>query len=373
MKRFGKKDLIGLDLGLKITSLMKRFGKKDLIGLDLGSHSIKIVEISKSKKGPRLKNLGILNLTPGSLTEDAIRDREAIIQAVRNLLDHLRIKPSYVAASISGPSVVIKRVTLPIMTEEELEKSLIFEAEPYIPFDIQDVNMDFHIIAESEKTPDQMDILLVAAKKEVVNEYAAILEACGLVPAIIDAGCLALANAYEISYPIEDDSCSLLVDIGAEKMTINAVKKEIPIFMNEVPLGGKQITHQIESNFNISFEEAEKLKIGEVTNEEQKKELEDIFVSIISTWADEIGQAVDLLATTLSKDAIKKIILSGGSSRIPDLDRLITTRTNIPVEILNPFSSIQSDENSFDSGYLKYMGPQVATCVGLALRRIGDR
>jgi type IV pilus assembly protein PilM len=189
----------------------------------------------------------------------------------------------------------------------------------------------------------------------------------------VDVGCFALANVYEVNYPFEDEGCFVLVDIGAETMTINAIKGEMPIFTKESSLGGSQITKQIQSVWGVEYEEAENLKMGGTTDKPQLKELQNIFVSIIPTWSAEIKQVVDLLSTTRPNDAVRKILLSGGSSRIPGVAELIGKTTNIPVEIFNPFINIACDENNFDPKYVEYMAPQVATCVGLALREVGDK
>ncbi|HIC91135.1 MAG TPA: type IV pilus assembly protein PilM [Syntrophaceae bacterium] len=353
---------------------MKLFGgKKDLIGLDIGSNSVKIVQISHTRKGLQLKNLGITGLAHGCISDGSIQDPDTTLEGVRNLLDHLKIRVKYVATSLSGHAVIIKKASLPSMPQEELEKNVIFEAEPYIPFDIEDVNIDFHIIGPDERDPDKMEVLLIAAKRDAVDQYANIVEATGLTPIIMDVECLALANAYETNYPPEEEGSLVLVDIGAEKMTINVIKEEIPIFVKEVPLGGYQITQQIQSAYSMEYQEAENLKIGGTTDQAQLKKLEEILVSITPTWADEIKQVVDLISTTRPKDVVKKIVLSGGSSRIRGLDKLINMKTNVPVEILNPFSNIHYDEKVFDREYVEYMGPQVAICVGLALRSMDEK
>lgn len=352
---------------------MELFGKKELIGLDIGSHSIKMVQISYTKKGLQLEKLGIIGISHGCVSDGFIQDRDATLQNIRNLVGQLKLKVKYVATSLSGHAVIIKKVSLTSMSPEELEKNVIFEAEPYIPFDIEDVNIDFHIIGEDEKSSGKMEVLLVAAKKDAVDQYADIVKAAGLSPAVIDVGCLALGNAYEINYPLEEEGCFVLTDIGAEKMTINVIKGEIPIFVKEVPLGGHQITQQIQSAYGMEYQEAENLKIGGTTDQAQLKKLEEAFVSITPTWASEIKEVVDLISTTRPKDVIKKIILSGGSSRIPGLDKLVTMKTNTPVEILNPFFNIDYDEKVFDREYVEYMASQVAICVGLALRSVGEK
>lgn len=347
--------------------------KRELIGLDIGSNSIKLVQIARTKKGLVLKNLGIVGLPPDTIIDGAIQDREKTLEAIRHLVDQLNLGKRYVATSISGHSAIIKRVSLPVMDEEELRKSIIWEAEPYIPYDVKDVNIDFKIIGESEKTPDKMDVLLVTAKKDAVEEYAGIIESAGLIPTIVDVGCFALANVYEVNYPLEDEGCFVLVDIGAETMSINAIKGEIPIFTKESSLGGSQITKQIQSVWGVEYEEAEHLKIGGTTDKTKLKELQNIFVSIAPTWSAEIKQAVDLLSTSRTTDVVGKILLSGGSSRIPGIDELIGKTTNIPVEILNPFLNVDCNEKNFNPEYVEYMAPQVATCVGLALREVGDK
>jgi len=217
-----------------------------------------------------------------------------------------------------------------------------------------------------------MDVMLVAAKKDMVEDYVGLIQLAGLNPVILDVDAFALQNAFELAIG-ENRGCFALVNVGAEELGINAVKDGVSIFTRDSSYGGAQITEAIMNNFSVSFEEAEKIKLGGVATEEQKTALEEIFTNVISGWGQEIKRALDFLASTYPDESIEKLYVSGGSIRIPGFRKYLELETELPVEELNPFANLQINEKVFDPKYLTYMGPQAAVAVGLALRSIGDK
>ncbi|MBN2124568.1 MAG: type IV pilus assembly protein PilM [Deltaproteobacteria bacterium] len=358
--------------------------KNQLIGLDIGSHSIKLVEIDDSKKGMILRNFGIIGLPHDAIVEGAVKEMEIVSAAIKSLLKNLRIKNKNVATSISGYSVIVKKISIGKREEAELEKSIHEEAEQYIPFDINDVNLDFEVLgglgegekgeeeAEEREHADLMDVMLVAAKKDVVDDYVSLLHLTGLNPVVLDVDAFALQNAFELSS--EDSSgCHALVNVGSEELGINAVKNGVSIFTRDSSYGGYQINEAIMSKFDVPYEEAEKIKLGGTKIEDDKGALEEIFTSVVSGWVNEIKRALDFLATTYPDETIEKIFVSGGSCRIPGFQKYLEMETDIPVVELNPFSNLQINDKVFDPKYLGYMAPQAAVAVGLALRSLGDK
>jgi len=287
-----------------------------------------------------------------------------------------------VATSISGYSVIVKKIVIADRDESELEKTIHAEAEQYIPFDINDVNLDYDILAVGDQTgqekegekgkPRQMEVMLVAAKKEIVEDYVTLLQLSGLNPAVVDVDAFALQNAFEVSAS-EPEGCYALVNVGAEELGINAIKNGSSIFSRDSSYGGNQITDAIMSEFDVDFEEAEKIKLGGKKPENSKVALEEIFTSVLSEWAQEIKRALDFLATTYPEENIERILLSGGSSRVPGFSKYLEMETSLPVEELNPFANLIVNEKAFDSKYLSYMAAQAGVAVGLALRSIGDK
>lgn len=365
--------------------------KNQVVGLDIGSNSIKLVEISDTKKGRILESFGYIGLPQNAIVEGSIKEMEVVASAIKNLYKNLKVKNKNVATSISGYSVIVKKINIERRQDKELESSIYDEAEQYIPFDISDVNLDFEILEiqgsgpgeeeeqdrkESEKdggSSGLMDVMLVAAKKDMVEDYVSLLEFAGLNPVILDVDAFALQNAFEIACPEAAQGCFALVNIGAEELGINAVKNGVSIFTRDSSYGGTQITEAIMNKFNVSFEEAEKIKLTGPQSEDQKPELEDIFTSVVSGWGQEIKRALDFLSSTFPDETIEKLYISGGSTRIPGFRKYLELETDLPIEELNPFANLQVNEKVFDPKYLSYMGPQASVAVGLALRSIGDK
>ncbi len=358
--------------------------KNQLVGLDIGSHAIKVVEIDDSKKGMMLKNFGIIGLPQDAISEGTIKELEIVSAAIKSLYKNLKIKNKNVVTSISGYSVIVKKISLSKRDESELESTIQDEAEQYIPFDIHDVNLDYEVLPQEELEEEGkeeeddkeeeglMDIMLVAAKKDIVEDYESLLSHAGLNPVVLDVDAFALQNAFEISSE-ERSGCYAIVNVGAEELGINTIKNGVSIFTRDSSYGGFQINEAIMSKFDVSYEEAEKIKLGGTKVDDDTAALEEIFTSVVSGWVDEVKRALDFLATTYPDETIEKIFLSGGSCRIPGLKKYLEIETDIPVVELNPFANLQINEKVFDPKYLSYMGPQAAVAVGLALRSIGDK
>jgi len=353
--------------------------KNRLIGIDIGSHSIKIVDIDDSKSRMILKNFGMIGLPQGSIVEGSIKEIEVVSSALKNLLKNLKIKNKNVATSISGYSVIVKKITMPKRKEEELERNMQSEAEQYIPFDINDVNLDFQIFSsekeetEGEEKEELMDILLVAAKKDIVEEYISLLHLTELNPMVLDIDAFALQNAFEISNH-EQSGCHALVNIGAQQLTINVIKDGASIFTRDSSYGGSQITSVIQQELNVPYQEAEMIKLGAKPLETKKRPIiEEIFSSTVTKWAQEVKRALDFVATTFIDVKVENVLLSGGSSLIKGFSKYLGLETGLKIEMLNPFGNLEIEEKLFDAEYLNYHAPMAVVSIGLALRSIGDR
>src|SRR3989339_2160126 len=301
---------------LQLPSLHIPFLKRQTlsIGLDIGSHAVKICELAETGAGYQLVSLGSALLPPDSLEDGALQDPEAVGKIITSLVNNLKIKNKKVAISISGYSVIVKKINLATMSEEALEKHIESEAEQYIPFDIEDVYLDFQDL-KTHAADDRMDVMLVAAKREVVDGYLNMLRTAGLQPVVVDVDAFALENAFEANFGLADNVA--LVDIGASKMNINIISHGTSILARDVVLGSRQLTEQIQNLFEISFEEAEALKTGEIVAHEKKEELDDLFTNICSQWVTEVKRAIDFYYSNNPDETISKIILSGGGAKIP--------------------------------------------------------
>jgi len=349
------------------------FGKKKggLIGLDIGSRTIKVAAVEEKKDSFNLTSYGMIDIPDGTIEDGVINDPEAVAESIRQLIKSYNIKEQNVAISIGGFSVIVKMISVQTMAEEQLQETIHFEAEQYIPFDINDVNLDFQILGENETNPNQMNVFLVAAKKEMVNDYINLVNIANLNPVIIDIEAFALQNVFEVNYDVQNENLAL-IDIGASKTSLNILKGNSSVFMRDVSLGCRQINQKVMSLLDCSFEEAEQLKQGDQTDKMTPEQLQEIITTVVSDWCAEIRRALDFFYSTYPDDQIKRIILSGGGANIKEFRELLAMETSAEVETINPFAKISAG-GSFDSSYIEKIAPQSAICMGLALRRVDDK
>jgi type IV pilus assembly protein PilM len=347
--------------------------KKDVIGLDIGSSSIKLVELREGKGGFRLQNVAMSPLPPEAIVDGALMDSVTIINTIRDLTTASKTKTKEVVTSVSGHSVIVKKIALPLMTEAELEESIQWEAERYIPFDINDVNIDFQIFGTGAENPEVMDVVLVAAKKDIINDYVSVIMESGLNPLIIDIDSFALENMLAINYEIEKDETVAIANVGANVTNINILRNNVTAFTRDIFRGGNQITEEIQRQLHIDYEEAEKIKVGSKIDLSSQPIIQNILKAASESLAIEIGNSLDFFQSTTTYEKIGRLYLSGGGSKIKDFDIILQQHIGIPVEVVNPFKKIEYSEKNFDLEYLREIGPLMAVGVGLASRRAGDR
>jgi type IV pilus assembly protein PilM len=258
------------------------------------------------------------------------------------------------------------------MPEQQLQETIHFEAEQYIPFDISDVNLDFQILGENENNPNQMSVFLVAAKKEMVNDFINVVTLAGLNPCIVDVEAFALQNIFEVNYDIANENIAL-IDIGASKTSLNILKGNSSVFMRDVALGCLQVNQKIMSLIDCSYDQAELLKFGESSSKMSADELNQITTSVVTDWCTEIRRALDFFYTNYPEDPIKQILLSGGGAHIAEFRRLLAAESSAQVETLNPFKKIVVDEKTFEPDFIRQIAPQAAIAMGLALRKVDDK
>ncbi len=345
------------------------FEKKTLLGLDIGSHSIKMVDLAKTRGGYELKALGLGMVPSECIVDKDIMDSETVVDTIKNLRENLKVRVRGAATSISGHSVIVKKAELPLMTENELEQSLMLEAEQYIPFDINDVYLDSYILGESLERSDMMDVLFVASKKDMVDDYASAIRNAGLKPMVVDVDVFALETMYQANYPDAPEAIVSLVDVGASMININVIKDGMSVFARDISMGGRQLTERIQRELGVSYERAENIKSGADIEGIDLERINYIFKMACETYVQEIRRTLDFFLSTMVNEEIERIYLSGGSCLIPGMVALLEKHTEIPVEKINPFNNITWDEKVFDPEYMAYIAPQMAVAVGLALRR----
>jgi len=343
----------------------------NVLGIDIGSYAAKVVMLTNIK-GSRanLMGLGMAQLPTQQVLnweDDPAPAKTAISQAMKNLVARLKLKGRYVSTSVSGDSIVVKKVNMPAMPDNELKSAILEEAEQYIPFPIHEVNLSYHVLGPNQLGPG-ITVLLVAARKKVVQNYMEAMAVAKLKPAVIDVDGLALCNAYEFANPSNMDD-AVLVDIGANMLNIIVLNKGVPMVIKDEPGGGQYLTDELGNLFDLGQEEAEALKFGAeaAPNPGEAAEAVD---RIAANWIAAVERVMDAAKAENHDYRPQKILLSGGSSLIKGLPEEFMKYFNLETKLFNPLLATSYNTKKFDPEYIQYVGPQMAVSFGLALRKV---
>lgn len=345
--------------------------KKDVVGIDIGSSAVKLVQLRESKGGYELKNVGILPLPPEAIVDNTLMDTGTVVHTVQRLVRSLGVKAKDAVCSISGNAVIIRKISLPVMSGEELEEHIQWEAEQYIPFDINDVNIDFEILSPDEQDPAKMNVLLVASKKEIINDYLSVFAEAGLKLTVVDVDSFAVQNAFETNYEDELPEVVALVNVGASIMNLNIVKGGVSLFTRDVQMGGNLYTEEIQKQFSLNREGAELMKLSAASSTDER--LLGVLQRVNDSLALEMRRSLEFYNSTAGDERIAKVFLSGGTAKTYLLADTVQQKLSLPVELFDPFRKVTVAGKDFDPGYLSEIGPLVAVAAGLAVRRLGDK
>ncbi len=352
--------------------------RNKLIGVDIGSFAIKIAEVIQKGNDYILTTACYGELPPTTIVEGSIMNSAAVTDTLIELVAECGIKVKQVATSVGGSSVIVKQITVPNMTPEELDEQITWEAEQHITFSVDEVNLAYHIIGESEVEPGKMDIILVAAKRDMISDYTTVLIEAGLTPVVIDIDAFAVMNVFEVNYPEERENVVALVNIGASFTNVNITRDGVPLVVRDFTIGSNSYTEEIQKNLGVSSDEAEKLKRGDTGSETGEEvisqEVVEIIDSVSEIIAGEIARTIDFYGVSHPDEKITKILLSGGGSLTPGLQRIIEEKTDLATHFLNPFKNIKVAEDlvSNKPEIVQRYAPIMAVPVGLALRRRDD-
>jgi type IV pilus assembly protein PilM len=348
------------------------FRSKSIIGLDIGCSSVKAVALQPQSGGFKLIGFGFAELPPEAIVQGSFMNAPEISRAIEEACSSIGGKTPAVAASVSGHSVIVKRISLPTQTEDELEETIRWEAEQYIPFDINEVNIDYQIL-QDDVGDGQMDVLLVAVKKDLIDDYMSVISDAGRSLAVMDVDAFAVGNMYEHCYEPEEGIVTALVDIGASVINMNVMHGTIPVFTRDITTGGNQYTEEIQKTLNISFDEAERIKVGgrpgEVSKDVVPQEVQDAIREVSEQLLGEIQRSLDFYRATTSGAQIDRLILCGGAASVPGLDKLFEERIEIPVEIADPFRRIEIASRAGDEDVIRELAPALGVALGLAMRQ----
>ena len=346
----------------------------EIIGLDIGTSSMKLVCLNRTKKLTSLKSFAIIPLPPESIVDGALMNTSAISESLVKILKEIKVKTKKVALSISGHSVFVRFIRTSITEDDALEEHIKWDAESYIPVNINDVYIDFQKLTTIPDQSGEIEVLLVAAKRNMVDEYDQLIKSIGLKPVIVDIDAFALQNVYEFNYPDRFDVENVvIVNIGSATTNINIIEKGISKFVRDITIGGMEITEAVSQYYGLSVEEAENIKLGAMhgeTNLVNPKELHSIYEDVATRIAGEIRQTIDYYRSQAAGDDIDRMYLSGGGAKVELITRMLADMLEVRVEYLNPFNNINIDPKLFNIDFIRENGILASVAVGLALRKV---
>ena len=349
--------------------------RRQLVGLDIGSSAIKVAQLKESKGRYFLQKFGVKPLEPEVIVDGTVMDEGRVVSAIQELFEETNIKNKHVAVSISGHAVIVKKISLPPMPDEELESQVKLAAEQYIPFDINEVNIDFHVLPPDPSSDGQGDmaVILVAAKKDKINELTELVKTARLIPMVMDVDAFAIENMHGINYPLAQEETTALVNLGASVMNVNITRAGSSLFTRDIPLGGNRYTEAIQREMGLSFEEAEESKKKEGSGESAGVSVGNVLDSVNAEVASEIARTVDYFKTSGANADLNRVLVCGGVARAKGLIQQLSDRMQVPVEMADPFAEIDTTGCEMDPDLLAELAPAAAVGVGLALRAVGDR
>jgi len=346
---------------------------KSVVGLDVGSSAVKLVELKERRVGEyNLEKVGLEPLSPEAIVDGSIMDSSLVVEAINRLADESGVRGTNYATSLSGHSVIIKKIQVPVMSEDELAESIQWEAEQYIPFDINDVRLDYTVFPSSEPARETMEVLLVAVKRDKVNDYVSVISQAGKTPVVVDVDAFAVQNAYEANYDIDPHEVVALVNMGAGVTTINILARGSSVFWRDISIGGNQFTEALQREYSLSFDHAERLKRGEQVQGCSPAEAKAVLEAVAGEMAAEIQKTFDFYAATSADDRVTRLLLSGGCALTPSLREVLQDRFGVSTELMNPLRRVNYKESDFDSQWLEAVAPMLSVSVGLAMRKVGD-
>lgn len=340
---------------------------KSTVGLDIGASCVKLVKLDRTKNGYSVSAIGVRELPPDAIVADEIRDREAVIFNVQSLIDQTDPSIKDVIVSISGHGVITDRFTIDRKTGAEAEQAILFETEQRAPFDVDDVNLDYHVVNVDEDT-NKMDVLLVAARKEFLHSYIELIEDCGLRPTVVDDDALAIYNAYESNYEVDPSKITALVNIGYDVTNITYMVDGHFHGTRDVSGGTRDIYNAIQKEFRLNPELTSKAIKGEMNDSIDQDMLKATIISATDELIAGIELAFSYFKSQAKIDDVDWIVLSGGGSLIPYLPEFLQSKLSVPLEIANPLRNVDYDPELFQYLQPEKIAPLLTVSVGLAMR-----
>jgi len=348
---------------------------RNLVGVDIGTASIKVCQVKETRKGLGLVRLGYAPLGPQVIVDGQVMDSGAVVEALQKVFHDAKIRQKECALSVSGQSVIIRKITVPMMTEAELEEQIQWEAEQHIPFDIKDVHVDYQVLRRRAEA-SQMDLLLVAAKRDQIEEYAQLARNAKLKPLVCDIDAFTVQNLFEYSRALPQDQTIALINVGASLSSLNIIANGVSAFTREIANGGNGITEEIQKQLNVPHDQAEAYKCGGSASAEEPgragmvpQQVVQVIEAVSDTIAAEIQRSLDFFMATSGEGEIARIYVTGGSANLAALARAIERRARVSVETWSPVEKLTIEAKEVDPLLLQTRAAQLSVALGLSLRK----
>jgi type IV pilus assembly protein PilM len=348
---------------------------KNLVGIDIGTSSIKVCQMRESRKGLGLLRFGYAPLNAQTIVDGQVMDAGAVVEALQRVFHDAKIRQKECAVSVSGQSVIIRKITVPMMTQAELDEQIHWEAEQHIPFDIKDVQVDYQVLRRRPEA-SQMDLLLVAAKRDQINDYAQLARDAKLKPVVCDIDAFTVQNVFEYSRGLAPEQTVGLINVGASLCSLNIIANGVSAFTREIANGGNIITDEIQKALGVPFDQAEAYKCGGNADPNDPyrgagmipQQVVSVIEAVTDAIAAEIQRSLDFYLATSGEGEISRIYITGGTSSLSQLAQSVERRARVPTEVWNPVERIQVEAKEVDAAMLQAHGMQLAVALGLALR-----
>ncbi len=344
---------------------------KHYLSLDIGSSSIKMLEVRRGSGPFLVRSAAISLLPPTAVQGNLIQDTQEVAEVIRFLVESNRVRAREVITAVPGPAVIIKRAPFPLQPPRELEESVLFEAGNFIPESLELVNLDYQVIGEFPER-QEVEVLLVAVRKDVVSSYVEAVTAAGLRPVVVDVDYFALENMFEMNYAPRPGEVDALINLGARYSTIHILKGGFSAFTGDIPVGGRQITEALMEGLGLTYEEAEEAKATGEAKGHTREEVEGVLISAVDLLIDEVQRALSFFWTGSAEEPIHTVYLSGGTARLPGLADKMGERLQIPLEITDPFRQAEIGR-WVDREFLQAHASSLAISAGLATRSPEDQ
>ena len=336
------------------------------VGISVGSSSIKVIELKKMGKLWKLIHFGMIQLPEDAVVNREIVNPVAVTENIKVLMNQVKLLNKNVCTSLSGTSLIVKRMTVTSKNDKDLQDQVFWEAEQYLPFDVSEVVMDYQVL--SKLNEKEVDVIFVAVKKSVLDSYMNCISDAGLKPKIVDLDFFALQNLVEANYPVSTSEAIAAVDLGASAMKVVIMSGGVPVYTKDAVMGGRNLTAEIQKNLNLSFLDAEALKISGGASGVVPQEVSELMQNMAENLAMEIKKTIEFYRASSVGPPVSSVLLTGGTAGLPGFSKMVEETVSLPCQLINPFNAISYDPSVFTPDYLNSIAPLASIPIGLALR-----